>query len=194
MLISPHRYRESRKLIGFATSFDPEELYQAARNPIPKHTSVIIPDYITEQARERELDITYDDKSVVNILRAGIRDINDLTETHFRRQTSHEECLEFIDSETTVRAIACLAMNNEKMLENYTKEVNRQARRAPTPQPYMVLPKAAAFPRPHEGCPAAIHEEGGPIDPLFKKFVRWSGRIALESMMHHRLICFPEGQ
>lgn len=177
-------YQDTKRLIGFATSIDPEDIYASAGHPLPSRLPGAITHSVVKQA-EKHRNINTSDETV-NFLQFAIRDTQNALDPWIRHQTSHESALALINHPETTRALAILALRDEDTLTSLLRVLERDMTRRSsyTYVPHVVLPPDIA-PSIYHGCPAAAHASERDINPLFDRTVKWAGRLALESISHH---------
>lgn len=190
--MSKSREHESRKLIGFATSLEPDVTYREAGSVLPSRIDTAVTNYVIEKAEESRLPIRYENANVTQILEYGLRDTRSLLLPYLHKQPSRAASLDFISHERTIQTIARLASFGEETFDYCVEQTFRQARLVPAGQSHMVSEYTSYPTSASEGCPAAWNENSDDVSPLFKKFVIWSGRIALESLIHHKIIHFAK--
>ncbi len=182
------RYRESKKLIAYAVAFEPNEIYELAGNPLPSRLAGAITSTVAREAKEADLNIAIDNDDVTNVLKCGVDDIQSVLHPYFWKHTSQEAALSFIDHERTAQAIAVLALRSEEAMGNLIRSMEKdpygqRALSLHVQLPYDTKPSPAT-----NRCPAAEYSDTQPFDPVFQKFVRWSGRLALQSLAYHGIV------
>lgn len=180
------RYHDSKRLIGYAVSLDPVALYNDADTPLPSRLDAVITRTIVDRINEEERSLPTDD-AITTVLRAGIRDTHTIIDPYLRKQESYDTALAFIDHPKTTQAIATLALRSEESLTNLIRMTQNNQRGIIRERRTDYLETPPCSPASLGGCPAAALERSGAVNPLFERFVKWSGRLALESLAHHNI-------
>lgn len=180
-------YREAQKLIAYAVSIDTDDIYEAAGKPLPSRLAPAVTGAVARRVNENGLNIAADDYDIREYLDSGIEDIHSAIHPYLWKQPSYESALAFVDHDRTAQAIAVLALRSEEAMDNIIKALGDDPYDRRLRAPYLELPYGTE-PAPHLGsCPAASFSETQPLNPVFKKFVHWSGRLVLSSLVYHKI-------
>jgi hypothetical protein len=175
------RNREAQQLLGYATFFDPVELYDAIDRPIPDHLPSIATVYIStrfENSRERTLDVD-------DLLAAAISDTGRMLTTILEHHPgiSIEQALIIARHERTVLAVAKIARQQlfhaELLIDKGTRAYDLGDGEDHIETASQVTPNL------RRGCPAVeISPEVKP-SPLFQRVVPWAGHLSLLAYFLH---------
>jgi hypothetical protein len=180
-------YREAQKLIAYAVSIDTDDIYEEAGKPLPSRLAPAVTGAVAHRVTENGLNIASGDNDIREYLKSGVEDIHSAIHPYLWKQPSYESALEFIHHDRTAQAIAVLALRSEEAMDNIIRDLDKDPYGQRLHAPYLKLPYGTE-PAPHlGGCPAASFSETEPLNPVFKKFVHWSGRLVLASLVHHKI-------
>jgi hypothetical protein len=180
-------YREAQKLIAYAVSIDTDDIYEEAGKPLPTRLASAVTGAVAHRATENGLNIAADDYDIREYLKSGVEDIHSAIHPYLWKQPSYESALEFVDHDRTAQAIAVLALRSEEAMDNIIKGLDKDPYGQRLHAPYLKLPYGTEPTTGPGGCPAASFGETQPMNPVFKKFVHWSGRLVLASLVHHKI-------
>lgn len=184
------RTHGARRLFGYTVSLDPHEAFDTMGSPLPSRLSHRATTFVVESARQYRGEEFH--SSVVDLLRNGINDTQNFLHKHLVRITETQgahKAEAFATHDRTTRSIAVLALRTEESMQNLISilERDRQDTYFPVIGDDVALDtnNARITPNTRSGCPFAGHDGEIDIDPLFKRFSDWTGRLCVASIAHN---------
>lgn len=185
------RAHDARKLFGYAARQDPADLYAHIDCPTPDDLATKTTTHLLEQARRNKSVDTLDRAS--GLLRAGINDTRFILQSALAAidsPPSESEALTIVRNPVTVQTIALLALRTEDALAGLILQQGLQY--GDNTQYYNIDPVRMALTVDHDqvtgmkhGCPFAGYEGELAPDPLFTRFTKWAGELAVRSLYKH---------
>lgn len=190
------RYKKAKELIEFATSFDVDEIYEAAGHPYPARALAnSITPFVVERAKEAGIggeDLTYStsDGNISQILWHGINDTQEVLIPHVKLQPTPEHAIAFVEHGKTIEAFARLALRSEGAMSGLVYLMSSGEHAPQEAAEYLQLPPVWQLPS-SNGCPAAKHTTPESIKPIWRNFITWTGHIVVKSVIHHQGAVHP---
>ena len=187
--------RSSRRLMGFATSFQPEAILAEPMTKI--HLGGHVVEYVDARFIQTQLFIDHPIESInYTILSSGVNDINSIVQhaaQHYGKSIAQDELIDIFRQDDTIKIIAQHARLPEKVLRNtvfrnlhgpsdmHSIAFDDQSGALQTTDWYDEL--TSYYPADGErGCPVALPDAEQRLDPLFVSFSKWASELSIRSL------------